>query len=134
MLEARAIACIGLGLCARVEMDVARDGQHHDVAQVGVACAAEVGVAEAHDGAVLVLVAGAVFIHARLVLAVDVVRDSVGVGAELHDAEGRAGSWEGVAHAVGADDGVDVGKVVASRGFDDVGFFGAAEDGHAKCY
>ena len=115
-------------------MDVARDRHHQDVAQVGVARATEVGVAEAHDGAVLVLVAGAVLIHAWLVLAIDVVRDGVGVGAELHDAEGRAGPRKGMPHAVGADDGVDVGNVVAGRGFHGIGFFGAAEGSHAERY
>ena len=61
---------------------------------------AEVGVAEADDGCVVVLVAGAVFVNLLLVCAVDVVRDGVRIGAELHDTEGCARSGEGVSHTV----------------------------------
>ena len=70
--------------------------------------AAEVRVAEAHDRAVTVLVAGAVLIRARLVHALDVVRDHVRVGRKLHAPEGDAGAREGVAHAGGADERVHI--------------------------
>ena len=84
-------------------------GRHdEDVAKVRVACAAQVCVAEAHDGLVAVLIAGAVLVDLALVAAIHVVRDGVRLGTELDDAEGCAGSGEGVSHAVRADDGVDV--------------------------
>ena len=96
-----------------------------------MARAAEVGVAEADDGAVFVLIASAVLIHSRLVNAINVMRHSVGVGAELHDAEGRASSGECVPHAVRPDDGVDVLQIVGGAVVPDNGrWFFLAADGN----
>lgn len=96
-----------------------------------MACAAEVGVTEADDGAVLVLIASAVLIHSRLVNTVDVVRHSVGVRTELHDAEGRTSPGESMPHAVRPDDGVDVLQIVGGAIVLDNGrWFFLAADGN----
>ena len=104
-------------------MNSSQDTKTENVSQVGMAGAAEVGVAEAHDGAVFVLIASAVLINSWLVNTVDVVRHGVGVGAELHDAEGRTSPWKGMPHAICPDDGIDildvVGNVVAVSFFFD---------------
>ena len=42
-------------------------------------CSAEMRMAEADDGAVLMLVAGTVFIRARLINSIDVMRNGIGV-------------------------------------------------------
>ena len=97
-------------------------------------CAAEVGMAEAHDGAVFVLITGAVFIHPRLVHTIDVMWHSVSVGAELHDAERRTSPREGMSHTVGTDDGIDVLDVIGG-GFwlgGHGGLFAATEGQNAK--
>ena len=60
------------------------------------------------------LIASAILIHARLVDAVDVMWHSIRIWAELHDAEGCAGPWKGMPHAVGPYDGVDVLDVIGS--------------------
>ena len=65
-------------------------------------CAAEVGVTEAYNAAVSVLVAGAVVIDTWLIDPVNVVRYCVRVWTQLHKAVREAGSREGVSHAVGA--------------------------------
>ena len=61
---------------------------------------AHVCVAESDYGLVLILVAGTIGIGLRLVFAVHVVGNGVGVRTELHNAEGNAGSGEGVPHSV----------------------------------
>ena len=78
---------------------------------------AEMSVAEAHDGAVFVLIAGAIFINTRLVTAVFHHRDSVGVWTELHYSVRRASTGKGVPHAVSADNRIDVINIMYS-GFD----------------
>jgi len=75
-----------------------------------------VGVAEAHDGRVAVLVTGAVVIDARLVAAVDIVGDGVRVGTHLHAPERIACAGEGVPHAIGPDHRVDILGIIALRG------------------
>ena len=106
--EALAVAAVGILGSAGNELHFARAGHDEYVSEVRVARAAEVGVAEADYGAVVVLVAGAVFIGARLVFAFDVVGNHVGVRAELHAPEGHAGPREGVPHAGSADEGIHV--------------------------
>ena len=60
-----------------------RSGGRHqqEVAQVRMACPAEVSVAEAHDGRVLVAVSGTVGVCVFLIYSVYIVRDGVRVGA-----------------------------------------------------
>ena len=79
---AEALAVAGIRIFFRTGRQLQRAGLGHDqdVAQVGVARAAEMGMAEADDGVVLILVAGAVIVGTGLVLAVDVVRDGIRVG------------------------------------------------------
>ena len=113
--EARAVAAVGVVGGAGIELYLASEGHQQDVAHVGVASAAEVGVAEAHDGLVAVLVAGAVVIDARLVAAVDIVGDGVRVGTHLHAPEGVARAREGVSHAVGPDHRVNILGIIALR-------------------
>ena len=70
--------------------------------------AAEVGVAKSDYGIVRMLVAGAILVCSGLVLAGHVVRNGVGIGAQLHSSERNAGSREGVSHPVSSDKWVNV--------------------------
>lgn len=81
------VAAVRSGLRAGVQLDIAGGRHHEHIAKVGMAGAAEMRVAETHNGAVFVLVAGTVFIDSGLVTLVHVMGNCVGVGAELHDAE-----------------------------------------------
>lgn len=80
-----------------------RSGSGHegDIAVVGHAGAAEVGMAEAEDGIIGVMVAAA---------AVPVV--FAGIGRELYHAKGQGGAGKSVAVTAGADEGVDVADEV----------------------
>ena len=73
-----------------------------------MARSAEVRMGEAHDGAVLILVAGAVLVGARLIGSLDVVGNHFRVGRQLHATEGNAGSGESMPHSGGADKGIDI--------------------------
>ena len=115
MAETGAITSIGIGLCTGIELDFTRNRHHQDVAQIRVPCATEMGMAEAHNGAVFVLITSTILIHSRLINAVDVVRHGVSVWTELHNAERRTCSWEGMSHAVRPDDGVDVLDIIGGR-------------------
>ena len=106
--ETRTVAAVGIIRRARVELDIPYRRHHQNVAQIRMARAAEVRMAEAHDGLVAVAVARTILVGAFLILPAHVVGDGVGVGAELHRTEGDACPGEGVAHAVGADEGVDI--------------------------
>ena len=115
--EIGAVTAAGFVGGAGVEFELADGGHHEEVAQVGVAGAAEMGVAKAADGMVVVLVAGAVFVNVGVVVAVEVVAGGIGLGAELHHAKGDRCAGEHMAHALGADDGVDVlGEVLCLYG------------------
>ena len=110
--ETLAVASVGVVGGAGVELCLTTVRHDEDVAQVAVSRSAEMGVAEAHDTAVAVLVAGAVVIHSWLIHPIDVVGDGVGVGTQLHKAVREAGSGEGVPHAVGADKHVNPATLV----------------------
>ena len=71
-----------VGIPGRAGIQLQRAGLRHeqDVAQVGVARAAEMRVAEAHDCVVRISVAGAIIIDARLVFPVHIVGDGIRVG------------------------------------------------------
>ena len=81
-----------------------------------MARSAEMGMTEPDNRAVFMLVACAVFIDAWLVFPVDIVRNGIGIRAELYQSEGVAGPGEGVTHAVGADNGVDIRRDIAILG------------------
>ncbi len=49
---------------------------------------------KAYYGFIIVLVAGAVFVHVGVVFSVQVVAWGIGLGAELHHAEGYCGARE----------------------------------------
>lgn len=106
--EAGAIAAVRMGSSAGVQQERTGGGHDEQVSQVGMSCSAEVGVAESHNGSVAVLVPCAVLVHVGLIDAIHVVGNGVGVGAEPDDAEGYTCSGEGMPHAVGADEWIDV--------------------------
>ena len=90
---------------AGLQLDLAGARHDEDVQQIAAAGPAEVGVGEAHDGAVAAVVAGA-----------PVPAVVIGVRAELHGAEGNGGAGKAVAVSAGADDDVDVaGHVIRRR-------------------
>ena len=73
---------------------------------------AEMRMAESDDGAVPVLVPGAVFIGARLVLPQDVMGNDIRVGGKLHAPEGNAGAGKGMPHAGRADERIHIGHML----------------------
>ena len=84
-------------------------GRHYeDVSQVGMAGAAEMGVAETDDCRIIVAVACAGLVDLRLVFSVYVVRNGVSVRTQLDASEGNAGPGESVSHSVSSDERVDV--------------------------
>ena len=101
MAVAGAEALFGLVGGAGVELERAGGGHDEEVAQIGVAGAAEVGVREADDGFILVLVAGAVLVHLGVVLAVLLVADGIGIGGELHHTKRHRGPRKRVPHPLG---------------------------------
>ena len=113
--EAGAVARIGVVGCAGMQLHVAREGHYQNVAHVGVARAAEMGMTEPYDGLVAVLIAGAVVVGSRLILAVDIVWDGVGVWTELDGTKRITGSWKGVSHPIGSYDRVNILGVVVLR-------------------
>lgn len=85
-----AVSRAGVFRRAGPQLELACGGHQEYIPEVRVSGPAEMGVAEADDGAVPVLVSGAVPVHFRLVGSVDVVRYGVRVRAELHYPEGVA--------------------------------------------
>ena len=116
MAETLAVSAVGILRRAGHQLHFAGAGHYQYISQVGMAGAAEVSVAEPDYGAVVVLIACAVLVGARLVLPLDVVGDHVGVGGELHSAEGHAGPREGMAHAGSAYEGIDVSGFLRGEG------------------
>ena len=109
------VALFGPVRRARVQMQGADGGHKQHVAQVGMSRAAEVRVGKAHDGGVVPAVSRAEGIHLRLILPRHVVRDRVGVGANLHAAERHAGAGEGVPHTRRSDEGVYIAGRLGRR-------------------
>ena len=109
--EARGVVPTGMAV------RLAHDGHQRDVAQIGMTRAAEVGVTEARDGIVIVLVAGAVRVGLAGVFSIIVVHlQMLRIGAGLDHAERNRGSRKSVAHVARADQGVDELRVVLSQG------------------
>ena len=104
MRERSAVAFAGVLPRAGDPLHRADVGDQQHVEKVGCAGAAEVCVAEAHQGGVCVVVAGA-----------PVPAACVGVRAELDGAEGDGGAGIGVAMAAGADADIHVLGEVLTR-------------------
>ena len=68
----------------------------------------EMGVAESYDRRVVIAVAGTGLVDHRLILSINIMRNSVGVRAELHATERHACSGESVTHSVCADKGINI--------------------------
>ena len=88
---------------SRVKLQRTGFGHDQEVAQVGMSCTVEMGMAEADYGLVVILVTGTVPVNRRIVFTVHVIRDGIGVGAELDEAKGDACPGKGMPHFAGAD-------------------------------
>ena len=110
MLETLAVTPVGIVRGAGMKLGLATVGHNQNVAEVAVSSAAEMGVAETHDAAVSVLIAGTIVVDTRLVYSIDVVGNGVGVGTELYKAVRIASTREGMAHAVGADKDIHMAR------------------------
>ncbi len=93
---------------AGVQLQSAGLGHEQDVTQVGMARSAQMGMAEADDRIVRILIASTVVIRAGLILPSDIVRNGIRVGRELHGPERGARTREAVSHARSADHRIDV--------------------------
>ncbi len=94
------VARLRIGFGAGTELQRAHGRHHQQVAQVGMTRTTEMRVAEADDGGIVVLVAGAIFVNAAVVLAVIVVLNGVSIGTELHRAKRDGRTRKGVPHAL----------------------------------
>src|SRR3569833_3386661 len=103
MPESGAIAGKRLVLVTWIETNVARDRYSENVAEVGMARPGEVGVGEAEDRRIPVLVA----CGPRITLLV--VAD-LGIRAQLNHPEGHGRPWESVATILGPDERIYLGK------------------------
>ena len=106
--ETRAVALVGVVGTAGVQLQWAGGRHQQQVAQVRVPRSAEVGMAETHDGGVLITVSGTIGIRALLIHSAYVVGDGVCIGTELYPAEGSTGSGKDVPHPVGPYQGIDI--------------------------
>ena len=75
--ETGAITVFWLVGCTRIEFQFAGGRHHQNVSQIGMACASEMGVAEAYDGRVLILVSGAIFVNLFLISTVQIMRNGI---------------------------------------------------------
>ena len=116
--KTRPVAGVGLLGGAGLELQLPHRWHNQDVAEVGVAGAVEVGVREADDGPIAVLVARTVTIRCRVVALAEAVGNQLGLGTELHEAEGSRRARKGVPHFVGADEGIDIPAAAVGRGGD----------------
>ena len=73
---------------------------NQDIAEVGMSGSAEMRMAEPDDTAVLMLIAGTIFIGTRLILAIHVMRDRVRVRAQLDQSERHASPRKRMSHPV----------------------------------
>jgi len=73
------------------------------------------GVAEANNGIVFVLVAGAVFIHFSVIGVVFriPIANGIGIRGELYHSEGHCSTGEGMAHALGTDKRIYILTIVS---------------------
>ena len=80
-----------------------------------MASAAEMGVAETYNRTVFMLITSTIFINPWLLFTVNVMRNGIGVGTQLHDAERRTGTRKSVSHAIGSYDWIDILDVIFGR-------------------
>ncbi len=73
-----------------------------------MARAAEMGMAETHDGFIVVLIAGTIAVNIRIVLSILFVRDGIGVGTKLHHPERDTGSGKSMSHLLRSDKRIDI--------------------------
>ena len=73
-----------------IQFQFAGSRHNQDIAEVGMSGSAEMRMAEPDDTAVLMLIAGTIFISTRLILAIHVMRDRVRVRAQLDQSERHA--------------------------------------------
>ena len=69
---------------------------------------AEMRMAEPYDATIFVLVSGAILIRPGLVFPINIVRDGIGIRTELDQPERHTGSREGMPHAIGPDNRIDI--------------------------
>ena len=110
MCKARTVSVIRVGGSTWIGMYLTCGGHDENITQVGMTCSAQMCVAKAHDGLILVLIASTIFIHTSLVFAIHIVRNGVCFGTQLDESEGRTGSRECMSHTIGAYDGIDIAK------------------------
>ncbi len=107
--EALAIARAGLFGIAGIQLHLSNLRHDEDVAEVRMARARKMRVAETLDRRVVVAVA-----RGMIVAVADLAR-RVGVGRQLDHAEGRRRAGEGVAFGAGADHRIDEGERIGRR-------------------
>ena len=77
-----------VGCRSGIQFQFAGSRHNQDIAEVGMSGSAEMRMAEPDDTAVLMLIAGTIFIGTRLILAIHVMRDRVRVRAQLTSPKG----------------------------------------------
>ena len=109
VIEGRAIPGMPDRRVAGIHLHViARDGHYQHVTEIGMARPGEVRVAEPLDGRVFVAIAGGVSV------ALADLATGIRVGAELHHAERRRGTGEGMTLSARADERSRRGQGIAT--------------------
>ena len=104
--ESGTIAAVRIISRTRVDLQFSGEGHQQNITEVGMPRSAEMGMAEADDGTVFMLVAGTVFIRARLINSIDVMRNGIGVRTYLYNAKRSTSTGECMSHPVCSDDWV----------------------------
>ena len=77
--ETGTVTAVRIGRCSGIQFQAAGSGHDQYVPQVGMTGSAEMRMTETDDTAVLMLVSGTIFIGTGLILAIDIMRDRVGI-------------------------------------------------------
>lgn len=106
--ETLTVATIGIGGGTWIELRLAGVRHDEDVAEVAMPSTAEMSVTESNNAAVAVLVTGTIVVGTWLIHTIDIVRNGVRIGTQLHETVWIARPWEGVSHAIGTNKRIDI--------------------------
>ena len=99
MREARPIAFVGRSGPTGLEAQPTRLGLEENVAQIGMARAAQVRMAEPNDGGVFIAIACAIVVRPRLIPPIHIVRYRIGIGTQGHHTKRCDGTRKRMSHA-----------------------------------
>ena len=66
----------------------------------------EMGMAKAHNGRIIVLITGTIFVHFLLISTIQVMGNGIGIGAQLNNTERYTSTRKGMPHPIRSDNGI----------------------------